>query len=435
MFNLEDRIRNRIVRTVKNKGFDAVIGRVKWRGIVGIELHDVMLTRQSDTGQYIHIGRMAARLSLWRSLIHFAAEGEMTLCQIETALEEISEKPFSLESLICTFRIRKKFQIARLDIGNILIAFQLVQDKKFFDFSLEIIDAGWNDIIDILRKNLTGRFIAESLSDSKLSLAARFRKSKENPEQHYFNAKINPGEFFRHPRNIFPENSDIHPEYLKNVLMAKYAPATYIPFDQIPKDIVNAFVCFEDPKYWEHPGICVYSLGCAINHNINHKKIVRGASTITMQMTRNLFLNHNRDFIRKIEEGIIALLLENYYKIDKKTIFELYANLIEFAPDVYGMAAASRFYFGKEADDLSLTEILVLTYITPRPKHFYEALLEKTEQLRQNLHRHIRIYASYMLREGMISRNQYDGVNYNTIQFSDRFGSLDLVPERKKYLQ
>lgn len=423
MFSIEKRLNSRIISFFERKGFHATIDRIRWRRIVRIELYDVILTRKSAPGQYVRIERMAVRLSPWRCLVHFALEGEMTLRQIDTTLKEISEKTFSLESLICTFRIRRKFQIARLDIGNIVIAFQLVQEKKFFDFSLEVIDAGWNDIIDVLQKNLICRFIAESRSDSKLSLSILFRKSKENPEQHYFNAKIDPGDFLRHPKNIFPENSDIRPDFLKNVLMAKYAPTTYIPFDQIPKDIVNAFVCFEDPKYWKHPGICVYSLGCAINRNINHKKIVRGASTITMQMTRNLFLNHNRDFIRKIEEGIIALLLENYYKIDKKTIFELYANLIEFAPGVYGMAAASRFYFGKEADDLSLTEILVLTYITPRPKHFYEALLLKTKQLQHNLCHHIYFYAGQMIRKGLISWEKGQNIDH-CILFSERFGTL-----------
>lgn len=82
--------------------------------------------------------------------------------------------------------------------------------------------------------------------------------------------------------------------------------------------------------------MCLYGLGIALRENIKSGKFIRGASTITMQVARNLFLTHHRNLMRKTEETIITLLLENYYEISKENILEFYLNLIEFAPGIYG---------------------------------------------------------------------------------------------------
>lgn len=199
----------------------------------------------------------------------------------------------------------------------------------------------------------------------------------------------------------------------------------YVFFKQMPDHLINSFVCTEDPLFWNHKGISPHFIGYAIKSNIKDRKIVRGASTITMQLTRNLFLNHKRNFLRKIEESIIALLIENYYSIDKSTIIEVYVNMIEFAPNVFGIYEASLFYFGKNIRELSLTEILVLTYIIPRPIHFYNALKEKTKQLKKNLYIHLTFYSKVMLKKGVITQDELLGVDY-TINFSKKFGELKL---------
>ena len=107
-----------------------------------------------------------------------------------------------------------------------------------------------------------------------------------------------------------------------------------------------------------------------------------------MQLIKNALLSQDRTLCRKIEEAILTLLMENYYKVSKRDILEMYLNMIEFAPNVYGIEDASFFYFGKSCTTLSITEIVTLTYVIPRPIFFYKALLQKTEQLSTNLYRH-----------------------------------------------
>ena len=221
----------------------------------------------------------------------------------------------------------------------------------------------------------------------------------------------------------------IDKQFLLNTLFAQhggnyFTADNYVLYNTIPEHLINAVICTEDPSLWTHRGIDPAFVGYALTANLKSKRFERGASTITMQLVRNLFLHHDKNIVRKVEECVIALLIENYFKIEKKDILEIYLNLIEFAPNVYGLYNACRFYFGKSYSELSLTESLVLTYIIPRPKHFYEALLEKSEQLKSNLYRHLQQYVTVMLRKRMITDNEFNSMN-NTTTFTAPFGILN----------
>lgn len=190
-------------------------------------------------------------------------------------------------------------------------------------------------------------------------------------------------------------------------------------------------------QFWEHKGVDVEFIGFALVTNLSEHRIARGASTITMQLVRNLFLSHDRNLFRKTEETVLALLLENYYKIDKKVILELYINVIELAPEIYGLAKGSLFYFAKEYVELTLIEIITLTYIIPRPKHFYEALLQESTQLKRNLYNHINKYLYVLLYKGLIGVNEY--VDFGTeLHFAKGCGILNfeeyVEAERSKAL-
>lgn len=120
--------------------------------------------------------------------------------------------------------------------------------------------------------------------------------------------------------------------------------------------------------------------------------------------------------------------MENHYLVSKQDILEVYLNMIEFALDVYGIEDAARFYFGKNSSRLNIVEAIVLTYIIPRPKHFYEALLQKTEQLRRNLHQHVRHYLDVALKKDMVTPDEVQSIETGTLVFSEKFGSLTIEP-------
>lgn len=160
---------------------------------------------------------------------------------------------------------------------------------------------------------------------------------------------------------------------------------SFIRYNDIPELYKQLVILAEDPEFYSHRGVAVGFVQQAINTNLKKRRFARGASTITMQLTRNLFLNHDRTICKKISEVILALVIENYLDVPKERILELYLNIIEFGNSVYGSHHASFYYFNKPLQELSLSELIVLIYIIPRPKHFDNALQEGSETLRSNL--------------------------------------------------
>jgi monofunctional biosynthetic peptidoglycan transglycosylase len=139
----------------------------------------------------------------------------------------------------------------------------------------------------------------------------------------------------------------------------------WVSFESIPERLKEAVRIAEDARFYEHDGIDYEELQEAIRKNIEKGALVRGASTITQQLAKNLYLSTDRDFIRKLREFFIARQLED--QLSKSRIFHIYLNVIEFGPGIFGVEAAARHYFGKGAAQLDLEEIVRLTAVVPRP--------------------------------------------------------------------
>jgi membrane peptidoglycan carboxypeptidase len=121
----------------------------------------------------------------------------------------------------------------------------------------------------------------------------------------------------------------------------------------------------EDIDFYHHKGIDYYELKEAIKRNLKEGKKVRGGSTITQQLAKNLFLSTEKSYYRKLKEFFIAKKLEE--NLSKNRIFHIYLNIIEFGPGIFGVEAASEYYFGKPVMDLNLEEILRLVAVLPKP--------------------------------------------------------------------
>ena len=139
----------------------------------------------------------------------------------------------------------------------------------------------------------------------------------------------------------------------------------WVAFDSIPTILKQAVRVAEDASFYEHEGIDYDELGKAIQKDIEQGKFARGASTITQQLAKNLFLSTTKSLRRKLEEYFIARRLET--ELSKNRIFDLYLNVIEFGPGVFGVEAAARQYFGKSVGQLSLEEVVRLTAVIPKP--------------------------------------------------------------------
>lgn len=263
--------------------------------------------------------------------------------------------------------------------------------------------------------------------EGKLGYDMNLLLSLKNPTQYLVKAQLIREQFSvnRQEGSLFESlhHAFIHTVYEDNKLQKMIdmtaGKCGFTAIHEVPVYLTKIFVETEDQTFFSHHGVDPFFMVEAMIQNLKKARIQRGGSTITMQLVRNLFLGHNRNMYRKIEEIVIAWLLEEGYGLSKERIMELYLNIIEFAPGVYGIEDGSRYYFGKPPLELSITECMVLSYVLPRPKHFAEALDICSEQLNRNLLRHLQTVGDNLFARGVISRNELNNINFN-IPIRDR---------------
>src|SRR5262249_4672197 len=127
---------------------------------------------------------------------------------------------------------------------------------------------------------------------------------------------------------------------------------------EMPPVVQQAVLASEDSNFFQHGGVDPLGIVRASMTDVRKGKVVQGASTITMQLARTVFLSRERTWHRKIEEALLAVELEKTYS--KQQILTLYLNLLNLGHGNYGVEAASRFYFGKPAKDLTIAEAATL---------------------------------------------------------------------------
>jgi hypothetical protein len=142
----------------------------------------------------------------------------------------------------------------------------------------------------------------------------------------------------------------------------------WVPIAQISPFMIHAVLAQEDAGFFKHRGFATAEIAKALAKNLKAGRYVQGASTITMQLVKNLLLHREKTLARKVQEVILTWWIEQ--ALDKKEILELYLNVIEFGPNVYGIRQASLYYFGRTAADLSPAESVFLSVILPNPKAY-----------------------------------------------------------------
>ena len=125
----------------------------------------------------------------------------------------------------------------------------------------------------------------------------------------------------------------------------------------------------EDQRFWEHNGLDINALQKAMVKNLTEGEVIRGGSTITQQLAKNLFLHEGRSYTRKAHEAYLTLLLEGM--LSKERILELYLNLIEWGEGFYGAEAAAQHYFRHSAKTLTRDEAAHLAAMIPNPRTVY----------------------------------------------------------------
>ncbi len=158
---------------------------------------------------------------------------------------------------------------------------------------------------------------------------------------------------------------------------------SYVKIDNISSHLIDAFISIEDKKFYTHHGINIKRIGGAIISNLKNGKIAEGASTITQQYVKNIYLSSEKTWKRKINEVLISLYIEQNYSKDE--ILEGYLNSIYFDHGIYGVEDASIFYFNKSAKDLTLLEAVSIASIPKGPSIYSPIKNPEANKERRNI--------------------------------------------------
>ena len=168
----------------------------------------------------------------------------------------------------------------------------------------------------------------------------------------------------------------------------------WVPLSKISSYLVKAVLIAEDDKFWKHEGFDYEAIQKAIEKDLKAKKYKVGASTITQQLVKNLYLSPEKSLIRKISEALITWRMEKV--LPKKRILELYLNVVEWGEGIFGVEAASRYYFGKPSSQLTPQEAARLASVLPNPRKYNPVGDQRYVTNRSNL-----IY-SIMIQRGIV---------------------------------
>jgi hypothetical protein len=282
------------------------------------------------------------------------------------------------------------------------------ESDKVYTLNVDIPKMKAQDFIVSLPDGLFTHFQGmEASGNFNYNLDFKFNKNK--PNTLVFDSKLNKenlkitkyGE-----ANLNKLNGEfVYRAIIQNVLqrpvLVGNANPNYTPLDQISPYLRKCVLTTEDPSFFSHRGFINEAFKQSILKNIRTKKFSRGASTISMQLIKNVFLTREKTLSRKLEEILLVYILENNRVVSKERMLEVYFNIIEWGPNVYGIGEASHFYFQKSATDLSLNECLFLATIIPKPRKFMYQFNDQGN-LKDYAIKNQKFLSNLMLRRGVL---------------------------------
>jgi len=173
----------------------------------------------------------------------------------------------------------------------------------------------------------------------------------------------------------------------------------WVPYAAISNTLKSAILIGEDDAFYQHEGYDLEQIKESFVKNWEEKRFARGASTITQQLAKNLYLSTSKSPLRKLKEFLIARRLEE--GLSKRRIFEIYLNVIEWGDGIYGAEAAARSYFRKPARDLTVREAVLLAASIPNPRRM------NPSHMTRGLQNRVEIILSRMVQRHQISSEEY----------------------------
>lgn len=202
----------------------------------------------------------------------------------------------------------------------------------------------------------------------------------------------------------------------------------WVDIDNVSRDYLYSIVMSEDSGFFEHHGFEVDAMLTSMAEDLKEHKLAYGASTISQQVSKNLFLSNDKAIVRKVKEVFITMELEKHFK--KNQILELYFNMAEFGPDLFGVGAASEHYFGKKPSQVNAAEGAFIALMLPSPRKYHYAIFENQNLTRSRLRRIHRVLSD-MYSEELISAKQYrQYLHYNYAKATRKALERDVAEKR-----
>ena len=192
----------------------------------------------------------------------------------------------------------------------------------------------------------------------------------------------------------------------------------YVKLNEINDDVKNAIISIEDKNFYSHNGFDIPRILKALLINIKKKSIEQGASTISQQYVKNLYLTFDKTWKRKLEEALLTIKIESHYSKDE--ILEGYLNTIDFGAGNYGIKEASNYYFNKEPIDLTIEEATILVGIPKSPSYYNPITNYKNAKKRQY------DVLTSMYKNGYISEKQIDEIYNKELFFYGKYNKVEL---------
>ena len=178
----------------------------------------------------------------------------------------------------------------------------------------------------------------------------------------------------------------------------------WVSIDNMSRELLYAIVMSEDGEFFNHQGIDYDALMSALGENIKRQEWSFGASTISQQTVKNIYFENNKTLYRKLKELIVTKRLEQ--ALSKNEILELYFNIIEFGPDMYGISAAAQYYFNTRPSRLNAAQGAFLALLMPSPRKYHFTVYQNQYLAKRHKRKYRRILQDMRFKE-YISPNQY----------------------------
>lgn len=289
------------------------------------------------------------------------------------------------------------------------------EEDTIYKLKIKIPETKAQDFITSLPKGLFSHFEGmKAIGTFNYTLDFEFNKNKPNKlifdsQFHKNNLQITKyGEADLDKLNHEFTYRAIESNVLQRPILVGTSNPNFTSFENIPVLLKNAVLTSEDPSFMKHKGFITEAFKQSIIKNIRTKKFARGASTISMQLIKNVFLTREKTLSRKLEEILLVYILENNRITSKERMLEVYFNIIEWGPNIFGISEAAAFYFQKKPQELNLNECLFLASIVPKPKKFM-GQFDTTGNQKEYVVKNQTFIKNLMLKRGLLTETDTVG--------------------------